>query len=208
MPSISNFCLRNRILKDGTVFSILTHQLNSLHQTNGTEHNTAVVFSSASKRSEKRVVYVENLKERNSWDTQLYRKLHLKTWIVRAEETSIATQRLGKHVPVATNTQATIDELTWTMFSVRSVQSGYKRRELVIWYEARDPYGGGVEYPHRDPASHRRRREGKSRNWDSKIWSPVPRDSNPRKTALARANSMYKNRPVLRQRGHPTKSRP
>jgi hypothetical protein len=30
-----------------------------------------------------------------------------------------------------------------------------------------------VEYLHRDPASRRRRRNGKSQNWDSKIWSRV-----------------------------------
>jgi hypothetical protein len=33
--------------------------------------------------------------------------------------------------------------------------------------------GGGVEYLHRDPASRRRRRKGKSQIWDSKIWSRV-----------------------------------
>jgi hypothetical protein len=48
-----------------------------------------------------------------------------------------------------------------------------------------NPCGGGVEYLHRDPASRRRRRKGKSQNWDSKILSRDPRDSDPRKTALA-----------------------
>jgi hypothetical protein len=52
--------------------------------------------------------------------------------------------------------------------------------------------GGGVEYLHRDPASRRRRRKGKSQIWGRKIWSRVPRDSDPRKNALTRANSIYK----------------
>jgi hypothetical protein len=38
------------------------------------------------------------------------------------------------------------------------------------------PCGGGVEYLYRSPASRRRRQKGKSRIWDSKIWSRVPRD--------------------------------
>jgi hypothetical protein len=43
-----------------------------------------------------------------------------------------------------------------------------------------------------EPASHRRQQKGKSQVWDSKIWSRVPRDSDPRKTPLARARSIYK----------------
>jgi hypothetical protein len=35
----------------------------------------------------------------------------LKAGIVGPEQTSIARQRLGKHIPAATNTQATIEEL-------------------------------------------------------------------------------------------------
>jgi hypothetical protein len=50
--------------------------------------------------------------------------------IVEPEETSIARKRFGKHVPFATNMQATIDILFETIFSIRSVQSVYKRREL------------------------------------------------------------------------------
>jgi hypothetical protein len=62
------------------------------------------------------------------------------------------------------------------------------------------PCGGGVEYFHRDPASRRRWRKRKSHIWDSKIWSRVPRVSDPRKTALARASSIYKRqtRPHVR----------
>jgi hypothetical protein len=62
------------------------------------------------------------------------------------------------------------------------------------------PCGGGVEYLHRDPASRRRPRKGKSQIWDSKIWSWVPKDSDPRKTLLERASRIYKiqTRPLVR----------
>jgi hypothetical protein len=45
------------------------------------------------------------------------------------------------------------------------------------------------------------RRKGKSQIWDRKIWSRVPRDSDPRKTTLARASSIYKRqtRPIARE---------
>jgi hypothetical protein len=61
--------------------------------------------------------------------------------------------------------------------------------------------GGGVEYRHRDPASRRRRRKGKSRIWGSKIWPRVPRDSNQKMTALVRASSNFKRqtRPLVRE---------
>jgi hypothetical protein len=70
-----------------------------------------------------------------------------------------------------------------------------KEYQLVVGsfqVNSSSPCGGGVEYLHRDPASRRRRRNGKSQIWDSKIWLRVPRDSNPRKTELARASSIYK----------------
>jgi hypothetical protein len=68
------------------------------------------------------------------------------------------------------------------------------------------PCGGGVEYLHRDPASRSRRRKGKSQIWDSKIRSRIPRDSDPRKTALARANSIYKRQTrLLVREGAPQK---
>jgi hypothetical protein len=61
------------------------------------------------------------------------------------------------------------------------------------------PCGGGVEYLHRDPASRKRWRKGKSQTWDSKIWSGVPRDLDPRKTALPKASSIYQRqtRPLV-----------
>jgi hypothetical protein len=62
------------------------------------------------------------------------------------------------------------------------------------------PCGGGVEHLQRSPASRRRRRKGKSRIWDSKIWSRVPQDSDPRMTELARisSNCKRKTRPLVR----------
>jgi hypothetical protein len=65
----------------------------------------------------------------------------------------------------------------------------------------RIPCGGGVEYLHRNPASRRRRRKRKFRIWDSKICSRVPRDSDPRMTALYRARSNCKpqTRPLVRE---------
>jgi hypothetical protein len=45
---------------------------------------------------------------------------------VEPVETSIARQRFGKQVSVATDKRKTIEELLGTMFSIRSVQSGFK----------------------------------------------------------------------------------
>jgi hypothetical protein len=39
---------------------------------------------------------------------------------------SIARQRLSKQVSAAMDAQATVEELLGTMFSIQSVQSGYK----------------------------------------------------------------------------------
>jgi hypothetical protein len=78
--------------------------------------------------------------------------------------------------------------LRWGVFyTVRPPKTRVDRRQLT----ERDPCGGEFEYLHHDPANHSRRRKGKSQIWESKIWSRVPRDSEPRKTALARASSMY-----------------
>jgi hypothetical protein len=51
---------------------------------------------------------------------------------VEPKETSIASQRLGKQVSAATDTQATIEKILGTMF-FRAVQSGKKGMELVNW---------------------------------------------------------------------------
>jgi hypothetical protein len=67
------------------------------------------------------------------------------------------------------------------------------------------PCGGGVEYLHRDPASRRRRRKGKSQIWDSKIWSRVPRDSDPTKTLRQGPAAYTKDRSVLSSERMPHK---
>jgi hypothetical protein len=66
-----------------------------------------------------------------------------------------------------------------------------------LWLSVGSP---GVEYLHRSPASRRRRRRGKSRIWDSKIRSRVPRHWDPKMTALAKASSNCKRqiRPLVR----------
>ena len=62
--------------------------------------------------------------------------------------------------------------------------------------------GGGVKYFHRDHASRRRRRNGKSQISYSKIWLRVPWDSDMRKTALARASTIYKRQTSKLISGH------
>jgi hypothetical protein len=87
----------------------------------------------------------------------------------------------------------TTDKLLETVFSARSVQSGYKEDNF--------------EHLHRDPTSCRGRRKGKSQNRDSKIWSRAPRDSDPRKTALAKPAAYTQNRPVLSSERAPHKNK-
>jgi hypothetical protein len=111
----------------------------------------------------------------------------------------VATQRHGKHVSGEINQHWTIEELLKTVFSKWFVPEGY-------WWNkfSAPPFGGGVEYFHRSPASRRRRRKGKSRISDSTIWSRVPRDSDPRINALARASSNGKRqtRLLVRESAH------
>jgi hypothetical protein len=84
------------------------------------------------------------------------------------------------------------------IFSTRA--SRYCISSSVVNHKS-NPCGGGVECPHRYPASRRRRRKGKYKIWDISIWSRVQRDSDPRKTTLARASSIYnrQTRPLVRE---------
>jgi hypothetical protein len=50
---------------------------------------------------------------------------------VEPEEMFVARRRPGEEVSAATDAQATVEELLETMFSIRSVQSDYKRRPEV-----------------------------------------------------------------------------
>jgi hypothetical protein len=45
---------------------------------------------------------------------------------VQPQETPIARQRLDEEISAATDTLATIEELLGTLFSIRSLQHGYK----------------------------------------------------------------------------------
>jgi hypothetical protein len=49
-----------------------------------------------------------------------------KAGIVQPEGTFLARQRLGKHVPVATKTQATIEVLLETMLKLHGGQAYYR----------------------------------------------------------------------------------
>jgi hypothetical protein len=42
----------------------------------------------------------------------------------------VSRQRIGKHVPAATNTTTTLELMLETMLSTQSVQSGYKEDNL------------------------------------------------------------------------------
>jgi hypothetical protein len=74
----------------------------------------------------------------------------------------------------------------------------WKRTELFISFlwSLRKVCGGGVEYLHRNPASGRRRQKRKSRIWDSKIWSRVPRESDPR-MRWRKPAAIVNDRPIL-----------
>jgi hypothetical protein len=92
-------------------------------------------------------------------------------------------------------------KIVWNDINIFKATNSTVDFSWTLTFEDKDPCGGGVEYLHRDPASRRRRRKGKPQLWDSKIWSQVPRDSHPTKTALARASSIYKRqtRPLVRE---------
>jgi hypothetical protein len=45
----------------------------------------------------------------------------------------VSTQRIGKHVPAATNTHTTIELLLETVFYTRSLQRGYKEGSWGDW---------------------------------------------------------------------------
>jgi hypothetical protein len=47
-----------------------------------------------------------------------------------SETKFVSRQRLGKHVPEATDIHATIEVLLETVFSTQSVQRGYKKENL------------------------------------------------------------------------------
>jgi hypothetical protein len=109
------------------------------------------------------------------------------------ETTFVSRQLLGKHVLAAMDTYATIEVILETVFYTRSVQMGYKEQKWGI------PCGGRIEYLHRSPVIRRRRQNGGLEFEIVKYGLRVPRVSDPRMTALARASSNCKRqtRPLV-----------
>jgi hypothetical protein len=66
------------------------------------------------------------------------------------------------------------DKLTpwsWVLLEKPPVAQLLKKfQTFCVTQSQSSPCGGGIEYLHRDPASRRRQRKGKSQIWDSKIW--------------------------------------
>jgi hypothetical protein len=145
----------------------------------------------------------------------MYITVHTDNWLITYDrlwqKTDPPSRQRGRH-PQGQNRNCQKVSNIW---SCTPDGARYQDRQtdwpsVAMWLRLRqitsDPCGGGVEYFHRDPASRRRRRKGKSQNWDSKIWLRHPRDSDPRKTALASTSSIYKRqtRPLVRE-GAPQK---
>jgi hypothetical protein len=105
----------------------------------------------------------------------------------------ISKQLIGKHASV------TIESLLGTVFLFGPRKILIKKTTEAR--QLRNPCKGGFEYLHRELASRRRQHKGKSQIWGSQRWSRVPKDSDPRKTALARTSSIYKRqtRPLVRE---------
>jgi hypothetical protein len=96
-----------------------------------------------------------------------------------SEETAIARQWPYKHVSASTEADASIEEVLVTVFSMwsaprlytgdrngklggESMPRGYKWDKSRVQSVRAIPCGGGVEYLHRNSASRRKRRKGKS----------------------------------------------
>jgi hypothetical protein len=96
------------------------------------------------------------------------------------------------------STKTTIEDLFEAVCSIGSMQRLYTERPKVTLRLLL--CGGRVEYLHRRPASCRRQK-GKAEIWDSKIWSRVPHDSDPKMAVLAKASSNCKQQthPLVRE---------
>jgi hypothetical protein len=127
------------------------------------------------------------------------------THIPPATNESIVSPWLVKHIPMATDKtdQCTKCWKWWSIFGSPGSQftSGQFSRKG-------SPCGGGIEYLHRDPASRRRRRKGKSQIWDSKLCLPSPKGLETEKHCAGKGQQhIQKTHPSSRQRGRPTKTR-
>jgi hypothetical protein len=95
-------------------------------------------------------------------------------------------------ITVSTDKQITTDEPFKCVCCLQSAPGHEITRNRLTGVWVILPFWRGVEYLHRNPPSCRRRWKVKSRVWDNEIWSRVPRDSNLRMTALAKASSNCK----------------
>jgi hypothetical protein len=140
---------------------------------------------------------------------------NIMTWrpeaeIVKPEEKSIARQRLCKHIPTEANarnnrravfpvvhTALVVTQRCGKHISEALTQHATMDEEVFSVGDAPKLYNEDL----RQPASRKRRQKGKSLIWDSKIWSRVPRDSDPKMTRLAKAstNCKWQTHPVVRK---------
>jgi hypothetical protein len=117
--------------------------------------------------------------------------------VMTSKQTTKQHPLLGNRFSISKYTQPLLNNASQTnMFPWKRQEYNNQQYFLLglcqLERHASDPCGGGFEYLHRDSSSRRRRRKGKSQIWESKIWSRVKRDSDPRKTTLARTSSIYK----------------
>jgi hypothetical protein len=108
---------------------------------------------------------------------------------------TISRLQLGKHVPAAMNSHATVELLLETAFYTRLVKSGYNQDH---WgYNGTTLFLGYIYIYMRTWPS----RLGESRIRDSEMWSWVPQDADLRMTALATTSSNCKRqiRPLVRE---------
>jgi hypothetical protein len=118
---------------------------------------------------------------------------------------SFPSENIKKLTCISRNAATSGRSLNFTLLLIIKIEIFLFFNWILI---IRRPCGGGVQYLHRDPASRRRRRKREVSNLRQKIWSSVPRDSDPRKAALARASSIYKRHTASRKRGRPTENKP
>jgi hypothetical protein len=136
----------------------------------------------------------------------------LKAGIFESERASIARQRPDSHVSYTTQVMLSWQRPGESLFSQQREERfhdnggiNYSIRCSLVGKPS--SYGRGQNCTHTcveagsNTSTVTLRVVGKFQIWDSKIRSRVPRDSNPRKTALARASSLYKRqiRPLVRE---------
>jgi hypothetical protein len=119
----------------------------------------------------------------------------LKAGIVKSGKTAIVRQQL---VETRSRYNGELKHISSVTLKIDLWPRHFHEYELAVYIRSRV---GGVEYLHRSPASRRRRRKGKSRICDSKLWSRVPWNSGPRMTALARTSNNCKRQtcPLVRK---------